>query len=121
MEEREREALREEFLRRATAAFDRMFDTDAQANLVTFSEREDFAVEQANMLGRWLLECHIHRDPSGSAVGCACPTCGKLVAPRDEGPEKREVVAKPGAVGFERHGCYCPSCRKVFFPSGPET
>lgn len=121
MEEREREALREEFMRRANVAFDGMFGPEVEAGLVSFSEREDCALQQARMLGRWLLESHIHGDPAGASADCACPTCGRQVAPREEGPEKREVVAKAGAVGLERHGYYCPSCRKVFFPSGPQT
>ena len=117
MEEAKTEEIWQEFLSVARASFEKMFAQDGQNSLVTFSQREDRACELGDGIARWFLDRHIKGDTINAAE-VLCPTCGKPVSLKSQSPERREVIAKPGAVGSDRHGCYCHSCRKVFLPSG---
>lgn len=120
-----REALRAEFLERAGAQFDALFDPDAQEGLQTFDQREQRAVELARAVGQWALQQHLGRD--GSAGGepaktATCPTCGKraeLQAPGAPMPEARALETRVGRIEYSRPEYYCSTCRRSFFPGGP--
>lgn len=114
-----RRTLKEEWLGEAERSFHRFFGDDTRGDLGTFRQIEASAVEEGDRLARWFLEKKI-RCKSVSSKDCLCPVCKKPAQPKKEGLERREIIAKPGVVGFDRPGFYCPSCRKVFFPSGPE-
>ena len=60
----ERERLRVEWMERSAQAFERMFAEDQQQGLVTFTQREDRAVDLGGELARWLVEEHVAADPS---------------------------------------------------------
>ena len=84
------ERKRAEFLSQAAEAFDRMFGTDGQNALVTFTEREARACEVTDALARWRMAEHIALDPAGpSSVEAACPLCG---GPSETGPPSRSLV-----------------------------
>jgi len=128
--ERDLERLRREFLERAGKGFDRMFGQDQQEVLVTFSQREERAVDISRDLARSLIEEHIASDsaaqPSlhaeaGKSGGCTCPRCGKpgQLGSKPEDPlPGRQVQSLAGEVGLEREQYICTPCRVTFFPSG---
>ncbi len=68
---------REEFLRLAQAAFERMFGSDGQNGLVIFTEREERACE---ITDERLMAEHLAQDPAGEA-GVRCPRCRKIFSP----------------------------------------
>ena len=110
-----------EFLALAGTAFQRMFGTDGQNGLVTFTQREQRACEVADELARWLMGEHVAQDPAGNAgVGQDCPICQR---PLEEDPsrpssEPRALMTRRGQIGYSRVGSRCPHCRKIFFPPG---
>ena len=114
------EHRREEFLSRAGEAFDRMFGSDGQNGLVTFSEREERACEVGDDLTRWLMAQHMALDPTGGrSVEAVCPICGGPV--RYESAERAELELRAfqtrrGKVEYRRAAARCPRCRKIFFP-----
>jgi len=116
---------KQQWLEEAERAYEEFFARKSKSGkrLGTFRELEGWAVVAGDRLGRWLLERKISSESTEAEREKEhdCPYCGKPARPREEGPERREVYAKPGSVCFEREGFYCPSCRKVFFPSGPGT
>src|SRR3970040_1588291 len=120
MDEVKREALWQEFLGVARDSFGKMFGQDGQNGLVTFREREERACELGDDVATGFLRRHLREESTAAHVAC-CPHCGKPACPRGEEPERREVIAKPGTVDFDRLARYCPSCRRVFFPSGRQT
>jgi len=115
-------ALRKEFLGRADEAFDRMFGSDGQNGLVTFTEREDRACEVTDALARWLMEEHLGLDgATDPGVQIDCPICGGPVrydSPEQAELEVRELHTRRGKVECERAARRCPRCRKIFFPPG---
>ncbi|MGH7378600.1 MAG: hypothetical protein ACREKK_14450 [Candidatus Methylomirabilales bacterium] len=122
--EQDREALRAEFLRRASAEFDRMFGPQEQPGLVTWEQRENRAEEIGGNLAQWALERHVGTDEKAEAGPRAvgCPQCGKpavAVDSKGDGPPVREVQARAGRVPMRRKQYHCAGCRKLFFPSGP--
>jgi hypothetical protein len=112
---------RAKFLSRAGQAFDRMFGTDGQNGLVTFSQREDRACEVTDELARWLMAEHIALDPTGGAsVEAVCPICGgpaRYESGQQAELELREFQTRRGKVEYRRAAARCPRCRKVFFPA----
>src|SRR5882672_9605981 len=91
----QRARLRREFLERAGAAFDEMFDPAQQDQLVTFTQREDRAVTLGQELAGKLLTEHVAGDlqvrPADEAA--CCPKChqpGERVTRRRQAlPERR--------------------------------
>ena len=133
----DRVRLHREWMERSEKAFQEMFGEDQQKNLVTFSEREERAVDIGRALSRLLIEEHIAADPAAqpsvhagdTAPGdtpsgtCGCPRCGKagvLVTKAEDPLPGRKVESLAGAVGLEREQYACATCRVVFFPLGPE-
>jgi uncharacterized protein with PIN domain len=112
---------RAEFLRRAQAAFDRVFGADGQNGLVTFAQREDRACAVTDELARWLMAEHIALDPTGgSSVAALCPICGGPARYESAGQaemELREFQTRRGKVEYRRAAARCPRCRKIFFPA----
>jgi uncharacterized protein with PIN domain len=113
---------RAEFVARAEAAFDRMFGTDGQNGLVTFTQREERACEVTDELARWLMAEHIRLDPQdGESVEAACPLCGgpmRYESAAQARQEVRELQTRRGKIEYRRAAARCPRCRKVFFPAG---
>ena len=109
----------EGWLEEARRTYDQIFGAKAPKDLLTFRQIEAYAVAQGERLTRWLLERMLIEDGAHPETW-PCPHCGKPASAKEEGPEPREIIAKPGSVGFARQGYFCPSCRKVFFPSGPK-
>jgi uncharacterized protein with PIN domain len=113
---------RAEFLSRSGEAFDRMFGTDGQNGLVTFSQREDRACQVTDELTRWLMAEHIAVDPvGGTSEEAICPICGGPAryesAERAES-EVREFQTRRGKVEYRRAAVRCRRCRRIFFPPG---
>jgi transposase len=119
-------------MERSAQAFDRMFAEAEQAGLVTFTQREDRAVDLSQELAQWLVEEHVAADPAArpsedregrEGRGPCCPKCGKegvgVTGPEDPLPG-RELVSRAGRVRLEREQYQCTTCRVVFFPLGPE-
>ena len=123
----EYDRLLAEFLEKSQAAFQRMFAPDQQEHLITFTEREDRAVELGEELANWLVVEHAAADvaaePSKHQHACHCPKCGKLGRRRTK-PEaplpQRSLVSRAGSLELEREEWECTICRIVFFPLGPE-
>ena len=131
------ERLHAEFRRKSDEAFARMFAPEHQEQLITFTEREDRAVDVGRDLAGWLIAEHAAADPAAQpslALGgqgsegpasacCVCPKCGKAggrrTRPEDPLPG-RDLVTRAGPVGLEREQWECTTCRVVFFPLGPE-
>ena len=118
-----RDQLRDQWLRHAAAAFDRMFADDQQDRLVTFDQREERAIDLGQDLAAWLLERHTAADPDvRPAQTPACPHCGRpgqRVEPPDGALEERQLTTDTGEVGFGREKWRCTACRVVFFPPRP--
>lgn len=118
---KDREALREEFFRRAGAAFERMFAEGNQDQLVTFIEREGLACALGKDIAAFLLERHTAADrearPSEKQPPC-CPKCHKpaerVTKPTEKLPE-REVTTHAGKVTLRREQWRCRKCRILFF------
>ena len=114
------ERKRAEFLSRAGTAFDRMFGSDGQNGLVTFSEREERACDVGDDLTRWLMAQHIALDPTGgTSVEAVCPICGgpaRYESAEQAELELREFQTRRGKVEYRRAAVRCPRCRKIFFP-----
>ena len=119
--------LRRQWLGHAAAAFDLMFHSDHQPDLVTFDQRERRAVESVEDLKGWLLGQHLAADPDAGPPDdrtVNCPHCGKP-AKRIERPDKplfrRTITSLAGEVTVTRAQWRCATCRVAFFPSGPQT
>lgn len=106
---------RAEFARKALAAFDRMFGSDGQNELVTFDQREQRACEVTDELARLLLDEHIASDPASQAKEGRCPICGESA--RYEATEPRQVKTLRGEVRYGRPKVWCRKCRRYFFCS----
>ena len=90
----ERFESRSEFLRMAGDAFDAMFDSDQQEQLITLTQREDRVLQRGAALQHWLLERHLASDPATSPKGgVRCPKC------KGEGvPDKSDATMVPRRV-----------------------
>jgi uncharacterized protein with PIN domain len=111
--------LRARFASKAMSAFDRMFGSDGQNELVSFDQREQRACEVTDELARWLMAEHVGRDESAGPVEADCPICGGPVryeSAEEAERELREFQTKRGKIEYRRAACRCPRCRKVFFP-----
>lgn len=122
---KERARLRQEFVREAGAAFDRMFDPAVQDQLVTFTQREDLAVELGQKLMAQLLQNHVAGDsqvrPDATTATC-CPKCKcqgqRVTKARGELPG-RELTTRAGIIPLRREQWKCAKCRSVFFSVRP--
>ena len=121
-----REELRRRWLAHAAAAFDLMFDSRYQEELVTFDQREERACDLGRDLTAWLLQQHANADPHARPdphQAPACPRCGRpghrVTAPDEPLPQRR-VTTRTGEVTLSRERWRCTTCRVVFFPLGPE-
>jgi hypothetical protein len=131
------ERLHAEWRQKSEEAFARMFAPELQEQLVTFTEREDRAMEVGQSLANWLIAEHVAADPAAQpslagesqpllaalAPACLCPKCGKAgvrrTKPEDPLPG-RKLTTRAGLVGLEREQLECTTCRVVFFPLGPQ-
>lgn len=122
---KERAELRERFLKKAAAAFERMFGKAYQDQLVTFTQREDLACWLAEDMASSLLEEHAAKDeqarPEQETV--CCPRChrpGKRVSKRHEKLEERPLTTRVGEIVLRREKWRCSKCRIVFFSAGSQ-
>ena len=113
--------LRERWLKRSGAAFERMFGGKSEQELVTLTEREDMAVAIGRELAAFLLEEHVARDeaaqPAEPATAC-CPKCGCAGRPavqKDDELPGRSVVTRTGEIQVRRERWRCGKCRVIFF------
>jgi hypothetical protein len=118
-----REQLRQKFQEKAGAAFDAMFDSDQQEQLITLVQREDRVLQKGAELQAWLLEEHLKADPladPAASEALRCPKCHSLgVRVTDEQePVPRRLTSRAGPQEIQRWKYRCPSCRTVFFPLG---
>lgn len=122
---KEREELKERFMKKAAAAFERMFGRANQDQLVTFTQREDLACLLAEDMAGSLLEEHACKDTQArptQAAAC-CPQChrpGKRVTKRNEKLEERPLTTRAGPITLRREKWRCAKCRIVFFSAGPQ-
>lgn len=118
-----REQLRKEFQEKAGLAFDAMFDSDQQEQLITLVQREDRVLEKGGELQSWLLKEHMKVDPLADPAASEtlhCPKCRSLgvrVANEKE-PVPRRITTRAGKQEIQRWKYRCPCCRTVFFPLG---
>jgi hypothetical protein len=117
-----RDALRQQFLAQAGAAFDLMFDEQLAEGLVTFDQREQRALELGQQLITALLQQHLHYDPAADPDPQQPPPCPRCQRPGRRGtppgrplPE-RALTTCSGDVSFGRARYRCTTCRVVFFP-----
>ena len=119
------EELRRRWLAHAAAAFDLMFHTDHQADLVTFDQREARACELGRDLTTWLIQQHANADELARPAAereILCPRCGRSARRKtDPGapPSGRRLTGLSGEVELRREQWACTACRVVFFPPGP--
>lgn len=117
------EQLRKEFQEKAGLAFDAMFGSDQQEQLITLVQREDRVLQKGAELQAWLLEEHLKGDPLADPVASEalyCPKC-RCLGVRDgseKEPVPRRVTTRAGKQEVQRWKYRCPSCRAVFFPLG---
>src|SRR5262245_27413100 len=120
---KERARLRQEFVQEAGTAFDRLFDPAVQDQLVTFTQREDLAVELGQQLAAKLLQNHVAGDSQvrPTATAC-CPKCkhpGQRLTKARERLPQRELTTRTGVIVVQREQWKCPKCRVVFFSARP--
>lgn len=118
-----RGSVRERWLQRAEAAYQRMFEGKSQEELVTLTQRENMAVLIGRELAAFLLEEHVARDsaaqPAEASTTC-CPKCGQAGTPAVEEEKKlpeRTVTTRAGDIHVRRQRWRCAKCRIVFFPA----
>ena len=116
---------RQEFLKKAAAFFDGMFDPDRQEQLITFDQREEYVVQRGKELEHWLLTRHLADDAwSGAAkpADSCCPHCRTAGIPdvKDREPVPRRLRSRVGRHELARRKYRCPTCKAVFFPLGRE-
>lgn len=123
----ERAHLRRQWIQRSVAAFDAMFAGGPDGGeLVTFTQREQKALNLGQELSRWLLEQHTAADPLVRPVedpAPCCPRCGRPgQRPKRAEPAlpERRLTTAVGEVTLGREQWHCATCRVAFFPSGPE-
>jgi hypothetical protein len=120
---KDRARLRQEFVREAGAAFDRMFDPAVQDQLVTFTQREDLALELGQELMAELLLNHVAGDSQvRPTVATCCPKCkreGQRVTKMRERLPERELTTRAGVITLRREQWKCPKCRILFFSVRP--
>jgi hypothetical protein len=119
--EQERGALKAEFLRQASEAFERTFDAEGQRRQRTFTELEERACEVGDGLTRLLLERRVGaEEAAGSVETYPCPDCGRpTLGLEDEPPPERDLVTRRGALRLARPERACPACRRALFPPRP--
>lgn len=122
---KERTELRERFLNKAAAAFERMFGKANQDQLVTFTQREDLACLLGEEMTASLLEEHAAKDAQvrPTPETACCPQChkpGKRVTRRNEQLEERPLTTRAGQIMLRREKWRCSKCRIVFFSAGPQ-
>jgi hypothetical protein len=115
---------RRQFLERAGAAYDLMFDPQLAGGLVTFDQREQRALELGQQLIVSLLAQHANHDPAADPdpqTPPPCPRCqrpGRRVTLPGEQLPPRVLGTCAGDVTLRRARFRCPTCRVVFFPPG---
>jgi hypothetical protein len=116
-------AVHERWVKRAEAAYRRMFEGKSQDELVTLTQRENMAVAIGKELAAFLLEEQVALDaaaqPSEASLTC-CPKCGQAGAPavqEDEELLERTVTTRAGDIGVRRQRWECAKCRLFFFPA----
>jgi hypothetical protein len=124
---KQREALRERWLKQAGAAFERMFGKENQDRLVTLTQREDMACALGEELRVFLLKEHIAADPQTRPSEKRAPCCPKCQRPaervtdreEEELPE-RELSTRAGDITLRRQQWRCKKCRVLFFSARPQ-
>jgi hypothetical protein len=117
-----RDALRQQFLDQAGAAFDLMFDEQLANGLVTFDQREQRAAELGQQLIVALLQQHLRHDPDADPdpqQPPLCPRCqrpGRRLTPPGQPLPERQLTTCSGDITFSRARYRCTTCRVVFFP-----
>lgn len=117
--------LRERFMKKAAAAFERMFGKANQDQLVTFTQREDLACLLGEEMSASLLEEHTAKDAHVRPVheAACCPRCqqpGKRVTKRNEKLDERPLTTRAGQITLRRERWRCAKCRVVFFSARPQ-
>jgi hypothetical protein len=94
------EALRQRWLVHAATAFDLMFDSRYQDQLVTFDQREQRAVELSRDLTVWLLQQHV--NIRGPARRVPAHRLSQVWSPGPTGHWSRRTVAQAAADDLGR-------------------
>ena len=123
--DRSSRARRERWMKRAEAAYRRMFEGKSAEELVTLTQREDMAVLISRELAAFLLEEHVAMDgaaqPVEASTAC-CPKCGQPGTPTVKEKQKelpeRPVTTRVGPIRVRRQRWECRKCRIVFFSVG---
>jgi len=113
--------VREQWMQRTEAAYQRMFEGKGQKELATLTQREDMAVSIGKELAAFLLEEHVALDPAAQpaeASSTCCPKCGQAGIPavrENEELVERSVTTRAGDIQLRRQRWWCAKCRIVFF------
>jgi len=121
-------ARRERWMKQAEAAYQKMFESESEEELVTLSQQENLAVLIGKELTTFLLEERVNMEPVAksreqeAAVEC-CPKCGQpgvraSTSKAGKKPEERFVTTRAGRICIRRQRWRCPKCRIDFFPGG---
>ena len=109
------------WMKRAEAAYQRMFGGKNREELVTLTQREDVAVLIGTELAAFLLEEHVATDsaaePEEVSTTC-CPRCGQPGTPMAEKLCDRTLTTRVGRIRMRRQRWRCGQCRIVFFSAG---
>src|SRR6202022_1052173 len=97
--------------------YDQMFGAEEQHQLITFTQREQRALELGQKLQTKLLVEHLVYDPltQPAEQNPCCPDChqpGQL-----QKRKERAVRALTGEARWSRAVFYCEGCRRSFSPS----
>ena len=113
--------VRQRWLQRAEAAYQRMFEGKSPEEMETLTQREEMALAISRELAAFLLEEHVARDsavrPAGASTTC-CPRCGQPGTPavrKGEGLPERMLTTRAGEIRLRRERWRCAKCRVVFF------
>lgn len=106
------------FMELAGEMYERMFGQDQQHQLITFTQREDRALELGEALQTALLKEHLARDPMAQPAehrAACCPDCRQ--AGQLQKSQERVLRARTGEARWPRAVYYCKRCRRSFSPS----
>jgi hypothetical protein len=113
--------VRQRWLQRTEAAYQRMFEGKSQEELETLTQREEMALAIGKELAAFLLEEHVARDsavrPAEASTTC-CPRCGQPGAPavqKGKALPERPLTTRAGDIRLRRERWRCAKCRVVFF------
>ena len=109
------EKLKQEFIEKAEAIFERVMAEEESGEALTLSQIEEKVGELRFELTSKLVESKLKlavKKEQGPAAKCA--GCGREM--RDKGLKKRTIITSQGEIEIERPYNHCAHCRQGLFP-----